>query len=84
MSGLQKSEILYFIVSKTRKIKMNDARYFSLTHRIAEETQLLAEEKWIVEALNKIKTQRNCLQVCFISFVICLHNLDTYETLSND
>ncbi|KAL0818683.1 hypothetical protein ABMA28_008030 [Loxostege sticticalis] len=42
---------------------MNDARYFSLTHRIAEETQLLAEEKWIVEALNKIKTQRNCLQI---------------------
>lgn len=34
-----------------------------LSRRIAEETQLLAEEKWITEALNKIKKQRNCLQV---------------------
>lgn len=34
-----------------------------LTRRLAEETQLLAEEKWITEALNKIKKQRNCLQI---------------------
>lgn len=35
----------------------------SLFKRIAEETQLLAEEKWITDALSKIKKQRNCLQI---------------------
>ncbi|KAJ2948013.1 hypothetical protein O0L34_g9807 [Tuta absoluta] len=30
---------------------------------IAEEAQLLAEEKWLIEALQKIKRQRNCLQI---------------------
>ncbi|XP_004925798.1 uncharacterized protein LOC101745903 [Bombyx mori] len=34
-----------------------------LNKRIAEETQLLAEEKWITDALSKIKKQRNCLQI---------------------
>ncbi|KAG6451350.1 uncharacterized protein LOC115444344 [Manduca sexta] len=34
-----------------------------LNQRIAEESQLLAEERWIKEALTKIKNQRNCLQI---------------------
>uniref|UniRef100_A0A2A4K4X1 Uncharacterized protein n=1 Tax=Heliothis virescens TaxID=7102 RepID=A0A2A4K4X1_HELVI len=34
-----------------------------LSQRIAEEAQLLAEEKWIIEALRKIKQQRNGLQI---------------------
>ncbi|XP_050355082.1 uncharacterized protein LOC126776530 [Nymphalis io] len=37
--------------------------YQRLGYRISEEVQLLAEEKWIVEALTKIKNQRNCLQI---------------------
>lgn len=35
----------------------------SLGQRISEEYQLLAEEKWIIEAITKLKNQRNCLQV---------------------
>ncbi|XP_072933096.1 uncharacterized protein [Epargyreus clarus] len=31
--------------------------------RIAEEVQLQAEQEWIVEALRRIKQQRNCLQI---------------------
>lgn len=31
--------------------------------RIAQEAQLLAEEKWIVDALRKIRSERNGLQV---------------------
>ncbi|XP_021191047.3 uncharacterized protein LOC110376780 [Helicoverpa armigera] len=34
-----------------------------LNQRIAEEAQLLAEEKWIIEALRKVKQQRNGLQI---------------------
>ncbi|XP_041982830.1 uncharacterized protein LOC121735897 [Aricia agestis] len=34
-----------------------------LGNKLAEEMQLLAEEKWILDALNKIKKQRNCLQI---------------------
>ncbi|CAH0731296.1 unnamed protein product, partial [Brenthis ino] len=37
--------------------------YQKLGFRISEEVQLLAEEKWIVEALAQIKNQRNCLQI---------------------
>ncbi|CAG9793189.1 unnamed protein product [Diatraea saccharalis] len=32
-------------------------------NRVAEEAHLLSEEKWILEALDKIKKQRNCLQI---------------------
>lgn len=39
--------------------------YQKLGYRISEEVQLLAEEKWIVETLAQIKTQRNCLQVLY-------------------
>ncbi|KAJ0172030.1 hypothetical protein K1T71_012003 [Dendrolimus kikuchii] len=34
-----------------------------LSQIVAEESQLLMELKWIKEALVKIKTQRNCLQI---------------------
>lgn len=34
-----------------------------INQRIAEEAQLLAEEKWIIDALKKIKAQRNGLQI---------------------
>lgn len=37
--------------------------YHRLGSRVAGEMQLLAEEKWIIDALNKIKQQRNSLQV---------------------
>nr|XP_026500087.1 uncharacterized protein LOC113403728 [Vanessa tameamea] len=37
--------------------------YQKLGYRVSEEVQLLAEEKWIVDALTKIKNQRNCLQI---------------------
>ncbi|RVE52558.1 hypothetical protein evm_002677 [Chilo suppressalis] len=36
---------------------------FYKRHRVAVEAQLLAEEKWILSALEKIKNQRNCLQI---------------------
>ncbi|XP_028179333.1 uncharacterized protein LOC114366606 [Ostrinia furnacalis] len=42
---------------------MNDAKYYSLTNRMREEAQLLAERKWIENALAKIRAQRNALQV---------------------
>ncbi|XP_023954005.1 uncharacterized protein LOC112057716 [Bicyclus anynana] len=32
-------------------------------NRMSEEFQLLAEEKWIIETLNKLKQQRNSLQI---------------------
>ncbi|XP_075984560.1 uncharacterized protein LOC142982105 isoform X2 [Anticarsia gemmatalis] len=35
----------------------------ALSQRIAEEAQLLAEEKWIIDALKKIKMQRNALAI---------------------
>ncbi|XP_026754487.1 uncharacterized protein LOC113514588 [Galleria mellonella] len=35
----------------------------TLRVRIAREAQLYAEKKWILEALKKIKTQRNSLQI---------------------
>ncbi|XP_059045933.1 uncharacterized protein LOC131841624 [Achroia grisella] len=35
----------------------------SLRLRVARESQLLAEKKWILTALKKIKTQRNSLQI---------------------
>ncbi|KAJ8711986.1 hypothetical protein PYW08_008940 [Mythimna loreyi] len=34
-----------------------------LSQRIAQEAQLLAEEKWIIETLRKLKQQRNSLQI---------------------
>ncbi|KAF9794949.1 hypothetical protein SFRURICE_005184 [Spodoptera frugiperda] len=34
-----------------------------LSQKIAEEAQLLAEEKWIIDALRKLKQQRNGLQI---------------------
>ncbi|XP_022815487.1 uncharacterized protein LOC111348820 [Spodoptera litura] len=34
-----------------------------LSQKIAEEAQLLAEEKWIIDALRKLKQQRNSLQI---------------------
>ncbi|CAK1594199.1 unnamed protein product [Parnassius mnemosyne] len=34
-----------------------------LGSRVIEEAQLVAEQKWIVEALAKIRNQRNCLQI---------------------
>ncbi|CAH2095565.1 unnamed protein product [Euphydryas editha] len=37
--------------------------YQKLGYRVSEEVQLLEEEKWIVDALTKIKNQRNCLQI---------------------
>ncbi|CAG9568409.1 unnamed protein product [Danaus chrysippus] len=37
--------------------------YQKLGHRISEEVQLLAEKKWIIDALAKIKNQRNSLQI---------------------
>ncbi|XP_045779405.1 uncharacterized protein LOC123876977 [Maniola jurtina] len=37
--------------------------YQRLGLRMSEEFQLLAEQKWILGALNKIKNQRNCLQI---------------------
>ncbi|XP_045454489.1 uncharacterized protein LOC123663886 [Melitaea cinxia] len=37
--------------------------YQKLGHKVSEEVQLLAEEKWIVDTLTKIKNQRNCLQI---------------------
>lgn len=45
-----------------------------LSQKIAEEAQLLAEEKWIIDALRKLKQQRNGLQVCeqiklYISYI---------------
>ncbi|XP_063837653.1 uncharacterized protein LOC135086792 [Ostrinia nubilalis] len=42
---------------------MNDAKYHSLKSRIREEAQLLAEQKWIKEALVKIRAQRNALHI---------------------
>lgn len=36
--------------------------------RIAEEAQLLAEEKWLVDTIKKIKNQRNALQVSVCPF----------------
>ncbi|XP_039759849.1 uncharacterized protein LOC120633636 [Pararge aegeria] len=41
----------------------NDYQRLGLGQRMSEEFQLLAEEKWIVETLAKIKNQRNCLQI---------------------
>lgn len=49
-----------------------------LSQIIAEESQLLMELKWIKEALLKIKTQRNCLQVKFIKAI------DTNQTLLSE
>nr|XP_032522139.1 uncharacterized protein LOC116773782 isoform X1 [Danaus plexippus plexippus] len=37
--------------------------YQKLGYRISEEVQLLAEKKWIIDALAKIKNQRNSLQI---------------------
>ncbi|XP_034836125.1 uncharacterized protein [Maniola hyperantus] len=37
--------------------------YQRLGLKLSEEFQLLAEQKWILGALNKIKNQRNCLQI---------------------
>lgn len=34
-----------------------------LNNRVAEESQLLLEQKWLIDALAKIKSQRNCLQI---------------------
>ncbi|KAJ8709427.1 hypothetical protein PYW07_009253 [Mythimna separata] len=34
-----------------------------LSERIAQEAQLLAEEKWIIDTLKKLKKQKNCLQI---------------------
>ncbi|XP_013191029.1 uncharacterized protein LOC106135313 [Amyelois transitella] len=42
---------------------MSQASAQRISFRIATESLLLAEEKWILEALKKIKTQRNCLQI---------------------
>ncbi|CAH2053996.1 unnamed protein product, partial [Iphiclides podalirius] len=39
------------------------ALYLRLGNRVVEEAQLLAEKKWIIEALAKIRNQRNCLQI---------------------
>lgn len=38
-------------------------KYTLLNQRIVEEAQLLAEEKWIIDALKKIKVQKNGLQI---------------------
>ncbi|CAG5056937.1 unnamed protein product [Parnassius apollo] len=37
--------------------------FHRLGSRVVEEAQLLAEQKWIIEALAKIRNQRNCLQI---------------------
>lgn len=51
-------------MSKSRHHAHNkQAPAAKLNQRIAEEAQLLAEEKWIIEALKKIKAQKNGLQV---------------------
>lgn len=42
--------------------------YQKLGYRISEEVQLLAEKKWIIDALAKIKNQRNSLQVVHIIY----------------
>ncbi|CAB3233032.1 unnamed protein product [Arctia plantaginis] len=51
-------------MSKSRHIAHNkQAPAAKLNQRIAEEAQLLAEEKWIIGALKKIKAQKNGLQI---------------------
>ncbi|KAI5645052.1 histone deacetylase domain-containing protein [Phthorimaea operculella] len=47
---------------ESKKLKMS-RHSERIGDRIAEEAQLLAEEKWIIEALNQIKKQRNALQI---------------------
>ncbi|XP_053615408.1 uncharacterized protein LOC128678109 [Plodia interpunctella] len=42
---------------------MSQASAQRLSYRIAAESLLLSEEKWILDALKKIRTQRNCLQI---------------------
>ncbi|KAI8437289.1 hypothetical protein MSG28_011661 [Choristoneura fumiferana] len=53
--------------------------YCRLSSRIAEEKQLLAEEKWIIDALNKIRSQRNGLQIERLE----LESLKTQLMMSN-
>ncbi|XP_050679433.1 uncharacterized protein LOC126975547 [Leptidea sinapis] len=42
---------------------MSKYTVFNLHRRIAEESQLLAEEKWLIKTLAKIKNERNSLQI---------------------
>ncbi|XP_068619768.1 uncharacterized protein [Battus philenor] len=39
------------------------ALFHRLGNHVLEEAQLLAEKKWIMEALTKVRNQRNCLQI---------------------
>ncbi|CAG9135421.1 unnamed protein product [Plutella xylostella] len=55
--------------------------------RIAQEAQLLAEEKWIVDALRKIRSERNGLQIERLQLESMLTQLKygkVSETATND